>query len=73
MSDHEEKIIKLMVQESGRLLSEIERLQAENDRLRELMKQMFKDCGLCDHECYRPLGNCGIITKMEELGIEGDE
>ena len=39
MSDYEEKAIKLMVQEGGRLLSEVERLQAENDRLRAQIRQ----------------------------------
>lgn len=35
MSEYEEKTIRLMVQEGGRLLSEVERLQDENRRLRE--------------------------------------
>lgn len=77
MSDYEEKTIKLMVQEGGRLLSEIESLQAENAKLRELVRDMW----FWHYEGY--IDNVpqeeqtehidGVMRRMRKLGCEVDE
>ena len=108
MSDYEEKTIRMMVQEVGRLLSDVERLQAENDmlvvklnaehihrqnveaenrRLRELVRDMHKalfslnldHCQACPREdaCVFmhksfDCGECAFERDMRELGIEVD-
>jgi hypothetical protein len=57
VSDYEEKTIRLMAQEGGRLLSEIESLRAENEKLRvELTDLSLKSCP-----------SCGIKVANEEL------
>ena len=50
-------------------------LQAENDRLRELVKAAWRciHTGLCCFDCRTIAGGCTLKTAMRELGIEADE
>ena len=55
-----------------------ERLQAENAKLRELVRDMWEDacnapcCACCDNSDYDGNG-CQLKDRMRELGIEVDE
>ena len=74
MSDYEEKTIRLMIQEGGRLLLEIDQLQAENEKLRELVRDMWDFfCVVPDdpHVFKEELDfSVEVWKRMRKLGVE---
>lgn len=54
---------------------EMERLEAENAKLRELVRDMWEDvcnapcCAYCDHSDYDG-DKCELRDRMRELGVE---
>jgi len=54
--------------------SEIEKLQAENTKLRELVRAAWKciHTGASCYDCRLIAGGCTLQTAMRELGIKGD-
>lgn len=60
---------------NGGLVGENESLKAENEKLRELVRDMWRD-GMCDCDEQWTCTECeyGYHERMQELGIEvGDE
>lgn len=66
MSDFEETTIRLMIQEGGKQLVEIDRLQAENYRLRELVRCLVN----AEHPFDRATLIANAADMLDELGIE---
>ena len=65
----------IRISDLERCNADLDRLEAENDRLRELVADAHacKENDGCCEDCYADEGDCPIEQRMRELGIEVDE
>ena len=74
MSDADRAVV-MMLQDNAALIGKCERLQAENAKLRELVKDMFRDFANADAELKQRHGRTFMAwvryeRRLRELGVD---